>query len=140
MIIDDHVATAATVAAELRDAGAEVVIALADLRREDIGRIREDGGVDLIFAAQCPTSNAPFCLEADATSIALYPAEAGDRIAVADLHLHRTIREVVKASDLAPSVPTAPEELDPDRFFEVTTQETVTRWRADIRLRDTTRL
>lgn len=140
LIIDDPVATAATVAAELRAAGAEVVIALADLRREDIGRIREAGGVDLIFTAQGPTPNAPFWLEADATSIALHPAEAGDRIAVADLHLHRTIREVVKPSDLDPSVQTTPEEFDPDRFFEVATQETVTRWRADIRLRDTARL
>jgi len=139
LVIEDPVATAATVATELRAEGADVVVALADLDRQDAERIRATG-TDIVLAAQGPAESPSLWLDVNAGGLIVRPAEGGSFLPVIDLHLYRIAREVMQADGAAQAGDEDPAEIDPDKFFETATQQVDTRWRADLRIRDTARI
>lgn len=136
--IDDPVATAEAVAGELRADGADVVIALADLDVVQADRVRA-AGVDIVLAAQGPAETPSLWLSVNAKGVVARPAESGDFLPVIDLHLYRTAQEVMVQPETTETDEEAAE-IDPDKFFETASEKVVVGWRADVRVRDSSRI
>ena len=137
--IEDPVAATAAVAAELRADGADVVIALGGFDLRDAERIRA-AGADIVLAAQGPAENPSLWLDVHPNGLIARPAEGGNFLPVIDLHLYRVAREMMPTDDAAMADGDDPAEIDPDKFFETATQDVVSRWHADVRVRDSARM
>lgn len=138
--ISEPIDAATTTARQMREAGADVVVALADLDRGQIARLRAAKAADIVIVSQAGAQETEFRIEGSAKDIALSVTEGGDRIPVIDLHLHRLARETMALPAPGADGQIDPDTIDPERFFESTAQILVTEWRSDIRLRDTARI
>ena len=133
----EPVATANAIAQQIREAGADIVIALADLDATEVSRLRATGAADIVIATQGRDQETGFRIEGRTGSLAVGLMEGGDQIPVIDLHLHRLARETMSLPAPGADGQIDFDAIDPERFFETTSQEFVTEWRTDVRLRDT---